>query len=530
MDAIVDSVILELDVVNGVIQDTAKNYRLIASLDKVFQTFSVEQAKVLLPQLTSSVGAITDLSNKYFISVVSADVLKRFDKVVEGAKEITDLRFGLKGGKFVRGGVLETIFKEFGSTEVKNIMSKAVSGNMDKKEFLKQMRGFVTGTDEKPGISERKWKQFAYDVYQQHDAAYNKKLAEEFDMKYFIYQGGLIRDSRDFCAAHNNKVWTTEEAEAWKEWTPNMGEYPAGYEVKAKLVSEVPSYMNYPGYDPLVDRGGYNCRHQLGYISEELAYKLRPELKGSNKKPYKEPIREAEKTSFVEAENIQNAEQRLRDLGIKDVTLKGLNIDYANAVLRAVGSEAKLGNFSLAKIETYRRSNSLNRAVYSPSNNSISINLSKIKTVEQQIKDYKLLSYEEQLQRAKKDIQFIRDNYEGKPNYNQNTVYSRINAFNNEIYRLNRKIKAGETARPHTVSYTFNTGPKSMESSIYHELGHYRMDKTFKGKTFSWSELRSVSEYGRTNMQEYFAEWYSQYRSYGEYGIPKDLLEIFKSL
>ena len=279
MDAIVDSVILELDVVNGVIQDTAKNYQLIASLDKVFQTFSVEQAKILLPQLTSSVGAITDLSNKYFISVVSADVLKRFDKVVEGAKLITDLRFGLRGGKFVRGGVLETIFKEFGSTEVKNIMAKAVSGNMDKKEFLKQMRGFVTGTDEKPGISERKWKQFAYDVYQQHDAAYNKKLAEEFDMKYFIYQGGLIRDSRDFCAAHNNKVWTTEEAEAWKEWTPNMGEYPAGYEVKAKMVSEVPSYMNYPGYDPLVDRGGYNCRHQLGYISEELAYKLRPELK-----------------------------------------------------------------------------------------------------------------------------------------------------------------------------------------------------------------------------------------------------------
>jgi hypothetical protein len=58
-----------------------------------------------------------------------------------------------------------------------------------------------------------------------------------------------------------------------------MGEYPAGYEVKVKMVSEVPSYMNYPGYDPLVDRGGYNCRHQLGYISEELAYKLRPELK-----------------------------------------------------------------------------------------------------------------------------------------------------------------------------------------------------------------------------------------------------------
>jgi len=37
--------------------------------------------------------------------------------------------------------------------------------------------------------------------------------------------------------------------------------------------------MAYPGYDPLVDRGGYNCRHQLSFISDELAFKLRPDLK-----------------------------------------------------------------------------------------------------------------------------------------------------------------------------------------------------------------------------------------------------------
>jgi hypothetical protein len=278
MDAIVDNVILELDVVDGIIQDTPKNYRLIASLDKVFNMFSIEQAKMLLPQLTSGTEAITALSNKYFLMVASESVLKRFDKIVEGAKDITDMRFGLKGGNFVRGGILESIFSEFGGTEVKQRMSKAVSGNMDKREFLKQMREYVTGTEENPGISERKWKQFAYDVYQQHDAAYNKKLADEFEFNYFIYQGGLIDDSRDFCAAHNNKVWSRDDAETWATWTPSQGDYPEGYEIKAKN-NEVPSYLGYPGYDPLVDRGGYNCRHQLGWISDELAFKMRPDLK-----------------------------------------------------------------------------------------------------------------------------------------------------------------------------------------------------------------------------------------------------------
>lgn len=278
LDTLVTDVISELDIEDGIIQDTAKNYKLIASLDKVFNSFSVLQAQTLLPQITGTTTEIADLTKSYFLTTISEEFQKRFDKIVEGAKELTDLRFGLKNDLFVRGGPLESLIKDFGGVEVKQIMAKAVSSQMDKKEFIKQMRGFVAGSDGRPGLSERKWKQFAFDVYQQYDASYNMKLADEFGMKYFIYQGGLVGDSRDFCAAHNNKVWSVDETESWATWTPDEGDYPAGYIVKSKTPGEVPSYLGYPGYDPLIDRGGYNCRHSLGYISEELAFKLRPEL------------------------------------------------------------------------------------------------------------------------------------------------------------------------------------------------------------------------------------------------------------
>ena len=54
---------------------------------------------------------------------------------------------------------------------------------------------------------------------------------------------------------------------------------------------------------------------------------------------------------------------------------------------------------------------------------------------------------------------------------------------------------------------------------------------TFKEKVyFNYNKARSISEYGRTNKSEYFAEWFSHYRMRGAKGVPEDLLTIFKSI
>lgn len=235
-------------------------------------------------------------------------------------------------------------------------------------------------------------------------------------------------------------------------------------------------------------------------------------------------------TLFSPALSLVEVEKRILKAGVKEVNLKGLKLDYANSVLSSIEKVAEQGKFNLTKLETYRKSSSFNLALYSPSNNSISINLSKLKSFDKILKSYKIISYEDQLIKAKKSIQFIKDNYLNKPNYKQSTVYNRINAFKNEIYSLEQKIKSGELARAHSVSYTTGNGLNAMKSTIFHELGHYRYYKTFKNEYFAWSKARSISEYGRTNISEYFAEWFNQYMTYGENGVPKELLKIFKSI
>jgi hypothetical protein len=211
--------------------------------------------------------------------VLSGNLPARFEKIVTSANKLINLKIGLEGDKVFKGGWLDSFFKSNTTgMELKEMTSKAVTSNMNMKDYVKLLREKITGSEKTDGLLERQFQRYGYNLYQQYDAAYNLTLGNEFGFTYFIYQGGLIGDSRDFCAAHNNKVWSKEEAELWPSWTPSKGEYPAGYEVKAGDLYSTPSYMNYPGYDPLIDRGGYNCRHALGWIADELAFQMRPDL------------------------------------------------------------------------------------------------------------------------------------------------------------------------------------------------------------------------------------------------------------
>ena len=277
-ESIIADIIPRLDVQDGNILDTANNYRLISELEKVYTTFDTKVVKTILPQINKGVTGLVGINEKLFTIVLTGILPKRFESVLLATKKITDLRLGLSGGQMVRGGFLQSILKN-DPTQVKQLLSKAVSSQASIRDFISLLRENVTGSAVRQGGMERQFQRFAYDTYQQYDATYNAKLAQEFDMKYFVYQGGLIKDSRDFCAAHNRKVWSIDEAQEWKDWTPSQGDYPDGYEIKAKDVYSVPSYLGYPGYDPLIDRGGYNCRHILSYIPDEMAFRLRPDLK-----------------------------------------------------------------------------------------------------------------------------------------------------------------------------------------------------------------------------------------------------------
>lgn len=278
---LLSDIIPELEVENGHIKDSTKNYRVLSGLDKIYKNFTAISESVIGSQIINVTSGLNDIGSGYFKMILSGNMPSRFEKVISATIDKMNLRIGIKEGSVVKGGFIDSLIKDpAAATSIKNYASKSVTAQIESKEFIKGLSKMVTG-DEKAGLLERQYQGYAYDLYQQYDRAYNNSLASEFEMRYFLYQGGLIEDSRDFCVAHNNKVWSVEEAADWDRWMPYMGEYPDGYEIKQKDIYQIPSYLTIAGYQPLTDFGGPRCRHGIGYISDELAYELRPELKGS---------------------------------------------------------------------------------------------------------------------------------------------------------------------------------------------------------------------------------------------------------
>jgi hypothetical protein len=121
------------------------------------------------------------------------------------------------------------------------VQAQRIAGKTNTEDFktavdeLKQTYGSTVTGDNLSAYSG----QIVQDALMGFDGQFAKFRADELGLTHYVYYGTVIRDSRDFCVEHVNKVFTEEEArQLWQsEWQGKSGS------------------------DPFLDRGGYNCRH-----------------------------------------------------------------------------------------------------------------------------------------------------------------------------------------------------------------------------------------------------------------------------
>ena len=74
----------------------------------------------------------------------------------------------------------------------------------------------------------------------------------DLDIKFFAYPGGEVRDTREFCSDRTGKIWHIEEVKSWAS---------LDWDGKHRDTNETNIFIL---------RGGYNCRHALIPVAEEL--------------------------------------------------------------------------------------------------------------------------------------------------------------------------------------------------------------------------------------------------------------------
>jgi len=232
---------------------------------------------------------------------------------------------------------------------------------------------------------------------------------------------------------------------------------------------------------------------------------------------------------FIDAKTISEAEERIRSIGIKKVSLKGLKIADANGVLKAIEQEDRIRGLSgLNSLYTYRKSSDRVRAGYSRSHKLLKINLSH---VGKNIKRESIISYEQQIKIRRASINKWTSLYLGNNKYSLSSVKKDIRIWTRDINNLERQIKNGETAKPWSISSTLEKSHDNLHATIVHEIGHFRHDENFNNReSFSVDKINAVTEYSKENYKEYFAENYANYRINGAENTPSDLLKLFKEI
>lgn len=245
---------------DGKIVNSTKNLVNLHKLGFFQDNFRKQKVTPVIGWIAKQLITLTKINTTYF---------KKDFNVRDISKKIEQqslLELGVKQGtkpKILKGSLLDQ-FSRFESPYlvVRNAANFAISQQMDLKSFKTLIRKEIK-KEGQFGRIKHHFYTIANDVFSRHDRNVQEKYASSLGLKVFIYTGGLINTSRDFCEERNRKVFTIEEAQKWKDlkWDGKNA-----------------------NYDPLKDMGGHNCRHFPSFISKKEAIRRRPDLKDYFKK------------------------------------------------------------------------------------------------------------------------------------------------------------------------------------------------------------------------------------------------------
>lgn len=231
----------------------------LAKLERLLDRFEGVQIAGELRLFAAELIEVGGLTVEYYEATDGRAKARAIEKSLNLLRAV----IGIDGaGALIAGGYLDRLGKTEAARELLRsyVVNSIVSGR-SLFDFRNGFRELIVGNPDTEGALQRYWRQYAYDTYNKAHEVVNVSMADELNMSHFIYQGSIIPTSRQFCRKRAGKVFTRAQADTWKN-DPDL------IDPKTKDT-----------YNPLIERGRYNCRHWINWISEDLAAELKKKQK-----------------------------------------------------------------------------------------------------------------------------------------------------------------------------------------------------------------------------------------------------------
>jgi len=258
---LLDDIFSQLDFENGAIANNTGNYLLLTRLDNAFKVWQNEVMNPVMANFVKDLFAIAEMTGIYYQDYAAEKIIND----IATSNELLRAALGIDSkGNLIKGSILADISGvPTVKQEAKALFLQSVTSNQTFKELTKTFKDFIKGKEGNKGAINTYFNSrasgFAYDLFNKVAEVKNEQFRENLGLQYFIYVGDVIKDSRTFCIKKAGKVFAVIEADT--EWPTDPDLIGKG--------SGIP-------YTPRIDRGRWNCRHRIRYISEELAKKLDP--------------------------------------------------------------------------------------------------------------------------------------------------------------------------------------------------------------------------------------------------------------
>lgn len=246
---------------DGRVRTTAKNLSILASIkNKMIRVLVTPEYKQDVKEFAKAFNEVTLLQNQYW-KQQEADfkprpILRALRKqaISDTVNKLTESGIGVNVGE-----------------RITSMLKASITSGGSYKKMTASLRDGLLNTEQK-GYLDRYAKQVTIDSLNQYSAQYNNIVASDLGYEWFKYDNTDIETTRPFCDAMTDQPYFHLSEIPRILRAEGLYYYKDGVKTKVELNSKtgLPAGM-IPGTDAstfFVNRGGYNCGHQLRPVHE----------------------------------------------------------------------------------------------------------------------------------------------------------------------------------------------------------------------------------------------------------------------